>query len=70
MCYKGGMRDVFDRSDVVVGEVEVRPDERRRWDALMAEHHLGFRQFAGRRARPPPPASGAGTAAKRSRQTA
>ena len=52
MPYKGGMRDEFDRSDVVVGEVEVRPvraDERRRWDALMAEHHyLGFRQFAGR----------------------
>ena len=27
----------------------VRPDERRRWDATMAEqHYLGFRQFAGR----------------------
>ena len=26
-----------------------RPDERRRWDATMAEHHyLGFQQFAGR----------------------
>ena len=26
-----------------------RPDERRRWDATMAEHHpLGFRGFAGR----------------------
>ena len=25
------------------------PCERRRWDALMREHHyLGFRQFAGR----------------------
>ena len=36
----------------MVGEVEVRPvraGERRRWDALMAEHHYsGFRQFAGR----------------------
>ena len=42
----------FDRRDVVVGEVEVRPtrpDERRRWDALVDQHHcLGFRQFAGR----------------------
>ena len=41
-----------ERMDVVVREVVVRParaDERRRWDALMAEHHyLGFRQFAGR----------------------
>ena len=40
------------RLDVAVREVAVRParaDERRRWDALMAEHHyLGFRQFAGR----------------------
>ena len=27
----------------------VRPDERRRWDATMAQHHyLGFQQFAGR----------------------
>ena len=46
------MSDGFDRSEVVVGEVEVRlarPDERRRWDALMERHHyLGFRQFAGR----------------------
>ena len=46
------MADAFDRSQVVVGEVEVRlarPDERRRWDALMDRHHyLGFRQFAGR----------------------
>ena len=46
------MADVFDRREVVVGEVEVRParpDERRRWDALADEHHyLGFRQFAGR----------------------
>ena len=46
------MADGFDRSQVVVGEVEVRlarPDERRRWDALMDRHHyLGFRQFAGR----------------------
>ena len=26
-----------------------RPDERRRWDALMDQHHpLGFKQFAGR----------------------
>ncbi len=42
----------FDKAAVLVGEVEVRPvraDERRRWDALMDEHHyLGFRQFAGR----------------------
>ena len=41
-----------ERLDVVVREVVVRParaDERRRWDALMAEHHyLGFKQFAGR----------------------
>ena len=41
-----------ERLEVVVREVGVRParaDERRRWDALMAEHHyLGFRQFAGR----------------------
>ena len=46
------MAEGFDKADVVVGEVEVRParaDERRRWDALMAErHYLGFRQFAGR----------------------
>lgn len=46
------MADEFDKRQVVVREVEVRPvrsDERRRWDALMAEHHyLGFRQFAGR----------------------
>ena len=46
------MTDAFDKSQVVVGEVEVRlarPDERRRWDALMDRHHyLGFRQFAGR----------------------
>lgn len=46
------MADAFDKSQVVVGEVEVRlarPDERRRWDALMDRHHyLGFRQFAGR----------------------
>ena len=36
------MADGFQKTDVVVGEVEVRParpDERRRWDALMAEHH-------------------------------
>ena len=36
----------------VVKEVKVRlawPEERRRWDALMEEHHyLGFKQFAGR----------------------
>ncbi len=36
----------------VVKEVKVRlawPKERRRWDALMEEHHyLGFKQFAGR----------------------
>ena len=42
----------FDKSEVVVRAVEVRPirpDERRRWDALMdAHHYLGFRQFAGR----------------------
>ena len=46
------MPDGFDKAEVVVREVEVRParaDERRRWDALMDEHHyLGFRQFAGR----------------------
>ena len=46
------MADAFEKSQVVVGEVEVRlarPDERRRWDALMDWHHyLGFRQFAGR----------------------
>ena len=52
MRYNARMADVFDRREVVVGEVEVRParpDERRRWDALVAEHHyLGFRQFAGR----------------------
>ena len=46
------MSSGFDKAAVVVGEVEVRPiraDERRRWDALMDEHHyLGFRQFAGR----------------------
>ena len=52
MVYKGSMAGVFDRRDVGVGEVEVRParaDERRRWDDLMREHHyLGFRQFAGR----------------------
>ena len=36
----------------VVKEVTLRlarPDERRRWDALMDRHHpLGFKQFAGR----------------------
>ena len=46
------MADAFDPSQVVVGDVEVRlarPDERRRWDALIDRHHyLGFRQFAGR----------------------
>ena len=46
------MADGFDKSRVLVGEVEVRlarADERRRWDALMDRHHyLGFRQFAGR----------------------
>ena len=46
------MAEGFDKSQVVVGEVEVRlarADERRRWDALMDQHHyLGFRQFAGR----------------------
>ena len=46
------MADAFDKAQVVVGEVEVRlarADERRRWDALMDQHHyLGFRQFAGR----------------------
>ena len=46
------MADAFDKTQVVVGEVEVRLarcDERRRWDALMDRHHyLGFRQFAGR----------------------
>ena len=52
MLYKVRMAEGFDKAEVVVGEVEVRParaDERRRWDALIAEHHyLGFRQFAGR----------------------
>ena len=52
IAYKGGMADAFDKVQVVVDEVEVRlarPDERRRWDALMDQHHyLGFRQFAGR----------------------
>ena len=36
------MANAFDRSQVVVGEVEVRlvrPQERRRWDALMDRHH-------------------------------
>ena len=49
-----------DRSDIFSGspdgfhlrEVSVRlarPDERRRWDALMNQHHhLGFKRFAGR----------------------
>ena len=52
MLYNACMAASFDRRDVVVGEVEVRPvraDERRRWDALVDEHHyLGFKQFAGR----------------------
>ena len=52
MSYKGGVAADFDKVRVVVREVEVRParpDERRRWDALMAgRHYLGFRQFAGR----------------------
>ena len=52
MLYKACMVEVLDSRDVVVGEVEVRPAraaERRRWDALVDEHHyLGFRQFAGR----------------------
>ena len=52
MLYNACMVASFDRRDVVVGEVEVRPvrpDERRRWDALVDEHHyLGFKQFAGR----------------------
>ena len=52
MLYKACMMEVLDSRDVVVGEVEVRPAraaERRRWDALVDEHHyLGFRQFAGR----------------------
>ena len=52
MLYDACMADAFDRRDVGVGEVEVRParaDERRRWDDLMREHHyLGSRQFAGR----------------------
>ena len=56
MSYKGRMAEGFDKAEVVVGEVEVRParsDERRRWDALMAAHHyLGFRQFRGPRAAP------------------
>ena len=46
------MVDEFDKSRGVVSEVEVRvirPEERRRWDELMARHHsLGFRPFAGR----------------------
>ena len=44
--------DGFDKGALRVREVEVRParpDERRRWDDLMREHHyLGFKQFAGR----------------------
>ena len=46
------MADGFDKSEVSLREVVVRParaDERRRWDREMAEHHyLGFKQFAGR----------------------
>ena len=46
------MEAAFDRAEVSLREVEVRParaDERRRWDALMAAHHYpGFRQFTGR----------------------
>ena len=46
------MEAAFDRAEVSLREVEVRParaDERRRWDALMAaRHYPGFRQFAGR----------------------
>ena len=37
------MGDAFDKSQVVVCEVEVRParpDKRRRWDALMAQYHF------------------------------
>ena len=49
-----------DRSDIFSGSPDgfhlrdvsvhlARPDERRRWDALMNEHHyLGFKRFAGR----------------------
>ena len=52
MGYKVGVACEFDSRAVRVAEVEVRvalPCERRRWDALMREHHyLGFRQFAGR----------------------
>ncbi len=52
MPYKGWMADGFDKSEVALREVVVRPvraDERRRWDREMAEHHyLGFKQFAGR----------------------
>ena len=52
VLYNTSMADEFDRRNVRVGEVEVRPvraDERRRWDDLVREHHyLGFRQFAGR----------------------
>ena len=44
--------DGFDKGALRVREVEVRParpDERRRWDDLMREHHyLGFKQFACR----------------------
>ncbi|MDE0037853.1 MAG: hypothetical protein OXU77_09885 [Gammaproteobacteria bacterium] len=42
----------FDKAAVVGrggGGAPDPPDERRRWDALMGEHHyLEFRQFAGR----------------------
>ena len=33
------MAEGFDKSEMVLREVAVRADERRRWAALMAEHH-------------------------------
>ena len=49
MLHDGCMAASFDRREVVVGEVEVRPDERRLRDSLTARHHyLRFKQFAGR----------------------
>ena len=42
-----GSPDGFHLRDVSVRLA--RPDERRRWDALMNQHHyLGFKRFAGR----------------------
>ena len=46
-----------ERLNVVVREVAVRParaDERRRWDALMAEHHYLDQRLGERSHRPLP----------------